>query len=206
MWGHYCRTVLLVALLVGVLFVEVGGAKKGKMRKSNGARQPEAATGSDADLQTALEQEDPAGIDAAVAAGADINRLGGGGQTPLMASVLQGQTGNVIALLKHKPDASIGEDMGYTFFHAVGFQGRADLVKLGVEYGLDPLDRHADGWSGIHRACWGSEQRHTDTVEAFLEAGVPWDFASEEETWGTLKGSSVNKTDEFRIKYEELCI
>ena len=30
----------------------------------------------------------------------------------------------------------------------------------------------------MHRACWGSSSRHTDTVRAFLEAGVPWDYPS----------------------------
>ena len=24
----------------------------------------------------------------------------------------------------------------------------------------------------MHRACWGGDQRHTDTVRVFLEAGV----------------------------------
>ena len=32
-----------------------------------------------------------------------------------------------------------------------------------------------DGFTPIHRACWGGEKRHTDTVRAFLEAGVPHD-------------------------------
>ena len=47
--------------------------------------------------------------------GADINLQGAGGQTPLMASVLQGNTENVVALLKHNPDVTIGEKDGYTF-------------------------------------------------------------------------------------------
>ena len=40
------------------------------------------------------------------------------------------------------------------------------------EHGLDLLDTHKDGFIGMHRACWGQEQRHTDTVKAFLEAGA----------------------------------
>ena len=83
-------------------------------------------------------------IDAAIAMGADINLQGAGGQTPLMASVLQGNTENVVALLKHDPDVTIGEKDGYTAFHGAGFQGRADIVPLLVAHGLDPLDRHDD--------------------------------------------------------------
>lgn len=63
-----------------------------------------------------------------------------------------------------------------TPFHGVGFQGRADMVPILKEHGLDPLEYHKDGYIGMHRACWGGEKRHTDTVEAFLKAGVPHDF------------------------------
>ena len=32
----------------------------------------------------------------------------------------------------------------------------------------------ADGFTPIHRSCWGNDRRHTDTVKVFLEAGVPY--------------------------------
>lgn len=51
-------------------------------------------------------------------------------------------------------------------------QGRAEIATLLLAHGLDPMDRHSDGFIGMHRACWGREQRHTDTVQAFLEGGV----------------------------------
>ena len=51
-------------------------------------------------------------------------------------------------------------------------------MKILNAHGMDPLDRHSDGFIGMHRACWGGEQRHTDTVRAFLEAGVKPDFAA----------------------------
>jgi|EP01046_Picozoa_sp_COSAG06_P041299 hypothetical protein len=50
------------------------------------------------------------------------------------------------------------------------------MVPILQEHGLDLLDTHKDGFIGMHRACWGGEQRHTDTVEAFLKAGVPHDY------------------------------
>ena len=46
------------------------------------------------------------------------------------------------------------------------------MVPILKEHGLDLLDTHKDGFIGMHRACWGQEQRHTDTVKAFLEAGA----------------------------------
>ena len=33
-------------------------------------------------------------------------------------------------------------------------------------------DMHEDGHTGFHRACWGNEQRHTQTVKKFVELGV----------------------------------
>lgn len=47
-----------------------------------------------------------------------------------------------------------------------------------VEAHVDITVKHSDGYSPLHRACWGSDQRHTDTVEVFLEAGVPHDLAA----------------------------
>ncbi len=61
--------------------------------------------------------------------------------------------------------------MYYSFMqHGAGFQGGA---KLFIEYGIHTLDVHSDGYIPMHRACWGQEDRHTDTVRVFLEAGVP---------------------------------
>jgi ankyrin repeat protein len=113
----------------------------------------------------------------AIQKGADINaQHPGSKQTPLMAATLSGHTKMVKYLLGKGADTTIPEKDGYTPMHGAGFQGRAEIAKLLVAHGLDPLDLHTDGFAGIHRACWGNEQRHADTVKAFLEAGVPIDF------------------------------
>jgi ankyrin repeat protein len=44
------------------------------------------------------------------------------------------------------------------------------LLDHGVSvYGVE----HNDGYTPFHRACWGAEDRHAETVQAFLDAGVP---------------------------------
>ena len=101
-----------------------------------------------------------------------LNQRGSGGQTPMMNSVLSGKTESLKALIELGADATIGEKDGYTPMHGAGFQGRADAVPLLVAYGLDPNDMHRDGFTPLHRACWGRENRHTETVKAFLKAGV----------------------------------
>lgn len=61
--------------------------------------------------------------------------------------------------------------------HGAGFQGRAEIAKQLIAHGLNPSDRHVDGFTPLHRACWGQEQRHTETARVLLEAGVPADEA-----------------------------
>lgn len=109
-----------------------------------------------------------------------INAQGRGGQTPLMFAVLSGSNTDIVSyLLKANADTSIGEKDGYTAMHGAGFQGRADILKVLIDFGLDPRDTHSDGYEGMHRACWGSEPRHTDTVLVFLNRGnVPFDAKS----------------------------
>merc|ERR1712062_65674 len=101
------------------------------------------------------------------------------GQTPLMMAVLMGKEEVVRMLLKLPVvDATIPEKDGYTPFHGAGFQGRASIARMLVKdsRGLDPNDRHKDGFQPIHRACWGMEARHAETVKVLVEeGGVPWD-------------------------------
>ena len=62
--------------------------------------------------------------------------------------------------------------------HGAGFQGRAEIAQLLLDHGLSGTDFHNDGFAPFHRACWGTEQRHTDTVEVFLKSGIPTGFKS----------------------------
>jgi hypothetical protein len=124
------------------------------------------------DLFVAVRADDSSAIAQAIDAGVDLNSIGSGGQTPLMHAVLTGKKKAVIELLQKGADATIGEKDGYTPMHGAGFQGRSEIAHVLVKHGLDPSDRHADGYTPLHRACWGREQRHTDTVHVLLMAGV----------------------------------
>ena len=105
----------------------------------------------------------------ALEAGADINYIGGGGQTPLMHAVLGGYAEKVRWLLKEGADPSIPEKDGYTPPHGAGFQGRAEIVPILKEFGIDLNHRHQDGYTGVQRACWG---KHIETIKAFLQHGA----------------------------------
>lgn len=131
------------------------------------------------------EEEGPSGIHLAAVSGnlrmakqlikkgADINAKGGPGQqTPLMTAVLQGQANMVGMLLDKGADPTIGEKDGYTPVHGAAYQGRANVMKILIDKGFDLNEMHRDGFTPLHRACWGKEQRHTDTVKLLLKAGV----------------------------------
>ena len=79
-------------------------------------------------------------------------------------------------------DAAVGEEQGYTCLHGSAFQGRGAVVRavLASRFAATvPNTRHDDGFAPIHRACWGRESRHADTVAAFLAAGVPHDLRAD---------------------------
>ena len=138
-----------------------------------------AARPEDNALFEAVNKDDMGLIKAALEAGANIDVQGPGGQSPLMHAVLGGKVAAVKFLLKRGADASIAEKDGYTPMHGAGFQGRAQIARLLIEHGLDPRGTpHDDGFQPIHRAVWGGEQRHTDTVKVFLDAGVHVDEAA----------------------------
>mmetsp|Transcript_23212 Transcript_23212/g.43083 ORF Transcript_23212/g.43083 Transcript_23212/m.43083 type:complete len:183 (-) Transcript_23212:3349-3897(-) len=123
----------------------------------------------DADLiRTAIEEDSSL-----------LDSIGVGGQTPLIHAVLTGKLTAVKTLLSLGADTSKTEKDGYNVLHAAGFQGRADILKVLLERGLDPMDKHKDGYYPIHRACWGREQRHTDTVNVFLESGISYTLAAD---------------------------
>lgn len=131
-----------------------------------------------ADIHEAVRQNSPEALQAALDAGEDINKIGTGGQTPLMHGVLNGNAKAVAFLLGKGADTTIGEKDGYTPMHGAGFQGRAEIAKLLIEHRLDPSNMHSDGYTPLHRACWGGEQRHTDMVQVLIDAGVSPEEAS----------------------------
>ena len=123
-----------------------------------------------------MEDEDEEAVEAAIKAGANINRhyqISGQMTSALMYSSLMGFTEVVKVLLDH--DASLDLDMqgtGFTPIHGASFQGQPEVIKLLLGAGADPNHRHDDGFLPMHRACWGNTPKHTEAVLVFLEHGV----------------------------------
>jgi ankyrin repeat protein len=96
-----------------------------------------------------------------------------------MAATLAGAPAAVKLLLAEGADAAVAENDGYNPPHGAGFQGRAEVLRELVKAGVGIHNKHKDGFYPIHRACWGMDARHTDTVKAFIEAGEPHDLAAD---------------------------
>ncbi|CAB9526287.1 repeat domain-containing protein 55 [Seminavis robusta] len=95
------------------------------------------------------------------------------GQTCLMAATLRGKINVIRQVLKLGADVTIPEKDGYTPPHGAGFQGRPDIMRLlKEEANVDVINApHPDGYFPFHRACWGREKRHAETVKYLLEIG-----------------------------------
>ena len=65
--------------------------------------------------------------------------------------------------------------------HGAGFQGRSEIGQLLIDHGIDPFEKHGDGYVPIQRACWGNEDRQQDIIFKTLsstseELGVLYTF------------------------------
>ena len=56
--------------------------------------------------------------------------------------------------------------------HAAAYQGQASVINVLVTHGLDPSERHKDGYTPLHRACWGGTAGHAEAVGVLIAAGV----------------------------------
>ena len=117
-----------------------------------------------------------------------------------MQAVLLNKIEAVKALLEYPNiDVSIPEENGFTVIHAAAMQGNAEIVKILAAYenadGEKPIDikvPHTDGYYPIHRACGGKagedgkNQNYIDTVQAFIDLGVPYDIPAVEPNEGRV--------------------
>jgi ankyrin repeat protein len=110
----------------------------------------------------------------------DLNGLGNDGRTPLFEAVLAGSIDVFKYLVQEGADTSIRNAQDFSLLDAAGFQGRAEIAKLLIDMGFNPVEFNKDGFLPYHRAGWGSEKRYTDTIRVFLEAGVPRSIRSKD--------------------------
>ena len=120
---------------------------------------------------------------------------------------IQGK-GAQVALLLADPrvDTALGEKDGYTALHAAAFQGRATVARMLLDHGFAVDDRHADGYTPLHRALWGRERRHVDTARVLIHDGraalrgangrTLWQMAATDDMRALLREAGVEPNSE----------
>lgn len=104
-------------------------------------------TGPNVALERAIEADDPAAVEAAIAAGADANAHGAHGVTPLAFAVGTARVRAAQALVRHRADPNVKDvegDNAVTL--AVNAYARDPaLLRLVLDAGGDPNTRRRDG-------------------------------------------------------------
>eukprot|EP00746_Dinoflagellata_sp_MGD_P087700 gnl/MRDRNA2_/MRDRNA2_347655_c0_seq1.p1 gnl/MRDRNA2_/MRDRNA2_347655_c0~~gnl/MRDRNA2_/MRDRNA2_347655_c0_seq1.p1 ORF type:complete len:150 (+),score=23.52 gnl/MRDRNA2_/MRDRNA2_347655_c0_seq1:24-452(+) len=113
-----------------------------------------------------------------------------------MAAAIAGLPRQVNYLLKMRADGSIAENQGYTALHVAAHYGHTAVGEVLLQHGFDANDRLKDGYTPLHRACWGDhpvgdEQAYGKFVELLLEWGVHPEEASK--NGFTCSGMTKNK-------------
>lgn len=124
------------------------------------------------------------------------------GQTALMRATLHGWSSIVAFLMDQGADVNIGEKDGYTPAHGAGFQGRAKVMAILREHNVDIFAPAAkDGFTPFHRACWGREDRHTETIRYMLKEGVDVNLKGGAEKRTCLQMTPNSKTRALLIEH-----
>jgi ankyrin repeat protein len=116
-------------------------------------------------LHVAAATGDLATIQAAVAAGADLDVRDQAGRTPLMAATRARQTDAVRVLLEAEADVDLRDDQLDNPFLYAGAEGLLDILRLANEAGADPALTNRYGGVAIIPAA---ERGHVDVVRYLL--------------------------------------
>lgn len=103
-----------------------------------------------------------------VGGGADLDREGPGGATPLVLAIDRGGGELVDLLLRNGADAGVGV-AGATPLALASERGEVELALRLLECGADPDERMADGEPVLHHAITAG---HRDLARALIERGA----------------------------------
>ena len=96
--------------------------------------------------------------------GLNVLHLAAQGDQPLSLYYFKSQHMDLYA-----PDKRLSTPLHWACFS----NSEIALIYLLAWYRTDKLNlQDVDGYTPLHRACWGAEKRHTETVRVLLEAGV----------------------------------
>jgi excisionase family DNA binding protein len=119
-------------------------------------------------LQRAVDSGDVPGINALIAAGADVNTRTEDGWTPLMLATIKGHTEIVLALLKQGADVNARNKKGWTALMFAVSMGDLDTMRALLAGGRAEIDaRDNDGKTALMQA---TGENNIESLRVLIEA------------------------------------
>lgn len=102
-----------------------------------------------------------------------VNVRGPNGYTPLFQAVFSHKINAVHMLLEAGADPRLRNNQGFNALDAAAYGGCVQCVQMLLKHrAVSPFLIGRDGYNALHRAIWGDDPEHTETVELLLEAGL----------------------------------
>ena len=127
-------------------------------------------SGPNEDLLAAAENGDPAGVEAAITAGADINHTNDYGSTVLFYAARSGLTDIVQLLLDRGMDINQTNSGGFTLIMVAAGTGHIDIVRLLLDKGANVNATTED--TGNTALIYAASNGHRDIVRLLLKMGA----------------------------------
>lgn len=116
-------------------------------------------------LETAIKNNDYAGVQAAIADGADVNRKMSTGSRPLISAISDGHSKIADLLLEHGADLSLKTRSGYTVAAATADSDNVEMLQKLLDNGFkitDPVN--VTGWKIQHMAAYHNAPKCLELV------------------------------------------
>ena len=126
-------------------------------------------------LLRAVADDDVAGVQDAIADGADLERRDQDGRTPLVAATKANRVQVAAALLQAGADPNAKDDLQDSAFLYAGAEGLDEILAMTLDHGADVRSTNRFGGTALIPA---SEHAHVETVRALIAAGVPIDHVN----------------------------
>ena len=155
-------------------------------------------------IHMAIKQTDLEGLAKLLAEGADSNRLGKGGWTPLTCAALARNARMIRLLIENGADVNKTAVDGSTPLEMVAFTGDAEICRMLLEAGADPdgvpTKRDATSMPAVVLAALGG---HLHILEQLLDAGAEIDEVVAGGTTALSASASIGRADSVKFLLEK---